>query len=1789
MVRKARRTARDEGAAPAPPPPPPPAPKVRRLNAGAIGRLVDRVKKQNVQKTKTDEAVKRVEETIRQRYIDNTDCFDKDNLLADIITDHRANFKKMDIELSAEHAVATSKLYHLVFHHSNNFLNLFRDIHKAHAFVEDLKRDVQQTKGVIATLSRLTFAKDEPVATGTSGPAAGINSSLIAPKQTSTPKFMRGRASLLVDLGVTDFASQRQENITHQVSCGSYLLAKTITMLPSSSLPPTSVPDDIRNIQLFREIATEEIRQLIGERKFSDAAEMLSGYLPDATEKGLLPVMLELNEELMTAVAEQLGTLPMTPCYFDSLHIPLLRLLAHSGRVQAATEIFLRLHSVWIISELQNIRGSSNPQAFCMIATDMVIALIRHTLIGVSQLAGTAANGTPGLPTAANKSPARTSSKPGTSEVPYVNSSTILWVRSEIEKLGGDVIASNLLSIHQGADAADPARFRVAVSIVSQCVQQVRAIESLGISHSEMHLLRSLAAPLSQLLFDFSRRVRQRIFSTGLALMNAVKIGARDACSRLAGNSAGLGDAAFAQLFDEIVTESKALNRAFVQRLSHFAPSSHLSLLTFLTSPVSSPLFQPLLKKYSSDGLQELLRKGLGGDPYVWASKYVRTIFADAIQSSGNTKNSSGGMIDALQSLNESALTAPQHRSVVVDALKSTRFTTLALQKATDKAAQDRLTFLNELGGSGTTSSSSSPNSPVTPQVLEDLLTRTDIAVPYWSRQVRDVMADALTNRCDQIQASLNSIFGVLRSHAGTNPITQAHRKVVMNVVRGYAFSKSDVPEDLIERMDADHLKWILSPTCDISVWNASGAREYIADVLEAQGNSKFADAIKLLRSDAPVDKQFQETVADILMPMLMTSMQNEMELSEVEQLPSVAQVKSFLAAPSIVAGKWPRNIRIVLAAALERRYKESSSFYKIADITRKLRDPLPLRLTLDDRKQVAVSLSTNTDDHISAALATVGDNSEQEEHCALSFLSADHLSYLLSRSDIGVPYWSRSTRDAFADAIEKLQQKSTNSNQQYQTLISLLRECPCTTRFTTEQRKEIRDVLKKKVSDGDVTTATREIAVQQWTRATPQYVQRLVMSPQSGTTAGDGTISSGACDLWSDAIRKMVFTALRNIIQRWKDLIDLLKQPTGVRVNKDDRTELSKLLQGYTFTAADIAKFATTGSSVSKEAVVKKLALSPVIQGIDFGNLMSRSHGLSYVFHVASSAVLSLLASIRGSVRLPGELDARSTAANDSVSSSSASTSDCASFLLSNAMVAEDLDRNMCAILSHAHDSLQKEFSAFKELASLEDLQTAFRTLASNKHANLAVCRFAECNAPFAWVHSVAFALASDALGLLTLMDFATSTHGGLQLVGEGLPLRTVHVKGLSNSLVTLVRQFVKVAWETAWVGLEGLKPTSQDSSFVVGLGTLLHARYQPPFASSQPDAQTPPRMAGVLLPVDGYATWHLAKTLPRYPHFNLETVDLQDEAFLFHYAVQLSLNLMHIFQDTLLAESSPASRVGGFAAERLFPADGSSMQLWLVSKANSSTNIVTSIAMMQYLLLELIRSLETAGDLASVFRTLYAQPFDSTMKTIKPEIARQLLIFFGAVYYFWVPLFSSSPTSSLFAQGHLSDEPPQAATSTTVAPSSKKTAAAATPTKQPLKSVSEASAQNIDGRSPQQLLASLLDPARIEAPAFCPADPLAAAIVSVFNSIPALQSFATALFSETMKAKVGKLFTKVNLFEFAFKESLETDRSSDEEEEYEESEEDESRGGTEGGQKGFLCLAHVHELLLHYMRPLS
>jgi hypothetical protein len=1767
----------------------------RGKSTGAIGRLVAQVQKTTLLKAKSDEAaISKVEESIKHRFMEGAEYFDKDNLVAELITEHKGNFKRIDLQLSAQHTIATRKLHQLVYHHSNGFLNLFREVHKAHDLVDSLKKEVHSMKTIIAALSKVTF----------SAPGSLNEKNRSQPSRYDDAHTgRRYRPSMMVDSGVIDRLLEVPSSPTQSLHCASYHLAAHVVRAPTATVLSKEA-DEIVEILMVRDVAVEEVRQLIGTLELTHASEWIRTLDREAEARGLEPVVLQLEQELAVAATKQLTRLPVTIAYFDALHLPLLELLVHLKRPQQATEWLLTLHSQCIASELRHLQGTTDGNELCLVATDLVVTLIKMTLRGLGRL---------GLP-----------KDPNRPDAPFVNAQVILWVRREIESFGAGFLAQQILTTYRSNAGKGADQLAIITTTLSECVACVRRIEDIGFPHADVHLIQSMRDPLTQLLTEIGRRAYKKQSSISQALWNSVRIAVREDAKKFLGSgsvaAADGNDEVDTSVTKEAVAELAALNKLNMAQFDGLAASSHLSLLQLMCFPSSSHAFQVTSShRLTSDSLHEVLTKGQQLDPYVWSkSAVVRKLLAEAALSKQ--------LAVVAAHLTTSPITPVPRpiRLTLIESLASHRFGAANIRAALDQEAAERFQFLTFNSGGGSTSAAS-----ITPAFLNELLTRRDIATPYWSRVVRDVFSDALETTINQLLPAMKDVLQFLASHGGTNQVTQTQRKVMLSVLRNYRFVDSDIPEEFVENMDGKHLMWLFSSQCPLAHWSCTGPREFIADILGIIPQVP-ANWVQTLRSDERVGQDLRTAIQQQVRPMIESSCAIEEALKARSSL-TLESVKNYLSPANAIAGQWPRVVRVVFALALEKKNVGHSGFVKVAELCKKLRDPIPIRVGVEDRKLVVASLTSKGDDlHLTAALSMVADLSPEDldEQCALSCIASHHLTYLIDKrsSDIGVAYWSRATRDALADALERghLLKPSAESLD----MIKLLRTSALlTTRLSVDERRKIRDLLKRKV-DSEPSASTREIAKQQWTRFTPAMVQRFALSSgasgaagaTSGAGGGGADPTSGAANYWCDVVRRCIRIVLERIIEYRRSLIDALRGPTRLAILKSDRAELSRLLEGYTFAVADIAKRA--GSASSSGSGAKQLLTKAMVSHDDFPIVLSTTVGPSPLFHTTATVLFALHSSAKDNTQ--SRMGA--TIISNTNHGESLDVPPIPSALLQDMCLAEVLDNTCTGVCLAMMDVLRREVRSFTSFCSHRMIQEVFQQIGQSTQTSpqlsapttsmKGMSRYGVRDAPFVWVFHTLYAIYLDALALGVSVAFAQSPQSIEQRVGEASPLRVELLAQMRRD--TLAPFIVELAEVLLRAAKEG--PNCFTSSSSTAAHDILTARYNGGGSMPLTDVTAPSRMAGSIVPLEGYCSWRVVTTVPRYPQFDFGSVrQTDDEDYLFHYVVQISLNLLSMYQEVLFGDFDDVTTAASnlqqkrgatenLLLRRLNPTDCSIMQSWVVQRG-SGTNHIAALSLLQYLVVSVLREMCSFGMKGNVMCAMYGDQVFSGITTTDAKALRQTLVCFAAFYYFWVPLFSSDRSSSLFASGNLGPESAVKGAALAPAATTKKGSAAAATGAAPAPpngpaTTSEVSRCHVDQTSAKASLADVVFPFG-DYQAEASPDILRTILDECFSSTPSLEKYAAALHTDTMKSKLSKLFTSVNLLQFAAKNSLDGDDDDDDDEEDEEEDEEDdasphrstasaaatktSPGSASGAPQASVTMAHLHELLIHYVRLVS
>lgn len=704
----------------------PPAAAINRRTATAsrdeAQRLSQRMQQQRQDKTRVDQLLSQREATIRERYAPGTAAppplprgatpqqqqqaaaaaaamsaaatFDKDDLLAELIGDNKANFLKLDHDLTEDHTIATQRLHNSVFAHANSFLLLFRDVDRASDLVEALKANVQGTKAAISSISKYSYANI--VAGGASAGAGGTNgggggskaagasgmgdasanvfgSALTSslgesdPRRLARPSLVSrrithryastgnelagedvwkagddtsgkratagvssnrattwastmqrsgveggadgpntgapstgasaggaaagtanggegGAAEAPMNTGATrpttrglNVSSVRQWRYTIGLAGGSPAAAAAAVASASSAdqagtrgsggansrrrvgaaassnraandatTAAAKAEKEAMETMSFVDIVREEVRQLLTERRHVDAAELLYRLADEATAKGCLPFLLDLEAALVGSVAMNVVKIPVTPMFVESLHIPLVQLLLRFGRSRSAAAVYLTMQTPWLHSEVQKLQSRVNPQNASLIAVDYLVRVTRatvrrqHTLgLGLEAAQPYMADTVvPGSIAAAGKDDAKRktatagrlggggSGKAAASTAATAagklippNSAALLWVRRNVERFACDVLATHLLSFGAGTDGGDPTRIRQAAHMIAQTSRVMQALSADGFAGCDTLILRQLTPSLVILEDDFTRLTAEKVEHGGRAMM----------------------------------------------------------------------------------------------------------------------------------------------------------------------------------------------------------------------------------------------------------------------------------------------------------------------------------------------------------------------------------------------------------------------------------------------------------------------------------------------------------------------------------------------------------------------------------------------------------------------------------------------------------------------------------------------------------------------------------------------------------------------------------------------------------------------------------------------------------------------------------------------------------------------------------------------------------------------------------------------------------------------------------------------------------------------------------------------------------------------------------------------------------------------------------------------------------------------------------------------------------------------------------------------------------------------
>lgn len=719
-------------------------------------RLSERMQQQRQVKSRADEMLSQRESLIRERYAPNAMAataawgqgappqqqpqlqaaayaFDKDYLLAGLIGDNKANFLKLDHDLTDDHTIATHRLHTSVFAHANSFLLLFRDVDRASDLVEALKANVQGTKAAISSISKYSSAnivggstaaassasagagKGTGSATadirgggasGGGGGAGGVFSSTLGgaagdgdPRRLARPSLVSRRltqryatgggasdmtwlneggagfggggtggsdggagkggsgsavatsshattwASTVQRSGVNDedsggaaaasgggadevaanagasrpttrglnVSSVRQWRHTIGLGAGSGAGAEAgpgdrdgngrtaaaagrrlrggdaggaRALLSGPATAAAKSEKEATDTAAFVDILREEVNQLLTERRHVDAAELLYRLADEATAKGCVPFLLDLEAALVSSVISNVVKIPVTPTYVESLHVPLIQLLLRFGRSRSAAAVYLTMHTSWLHNEVQKLQSRVNPQYASLIAVDFLVRATRATvrrqhtlglpLAAARPLMEDATAGSPGAGDAKKlvASPVRGAVPPaaaaGAAGGPVTtrkvtrgagasgaaaappgslippNSAALLWVRRNVERFACEVLATHLLSFGTGTDGGDPTRIRQAAQMIAQTSRVMQALSTDGFAGCDTLILRQLTPSLVILEDDFTRLTGERLEHGGRAMVEQLIMGSLALYETVQANTAAITVAAAA-------------------------------------------------------------------------------------------------------------------------------------------------------------------------------------------------------------------------------------------------------------------------------------------------------------------------------------------------------------------------------------------------------------------------------------------------------------------------------------------------------------------------------------------------------------------------------------------------------------------------------------------------------------------------------------------------------------------------------------------------------------------------------------------------------------------------------------------------------------------------------------------------------------------------------------------------------------------------------------------------------------------------------------------------------------------------------------------------------------------------------------------------------------------------------------------------------------------------------------------------------------------------------------------
>ncbi|KAG8349036.1 hypothetical protein TRVL_00133 [Trypanosoma vivax] len=370
----------------------------------------------------------------------------------------------------------------------------------------------------------------------------------------------------------------------------------------SHSKNAEAVGDDkdsqLLDIALFVDVLRREVMQTIAERRYADTAELLWSAEAEATAKGCLPLLLELEGSLVRAIQQHVKTLPMPLMYSESLHVPLIKLLLRFGCGQCGLKLFFHLHAVWLDSEMEKLQLRHNTHNDALIASDFLVGAVLDVLqrqrnllcssvsyepVGKDKEAVTrSARGVPA--TGRSGSGGQAVGNSMQQEMPP-SSTALLWVHGRLDKLVREVLQPRALSYGIGAEGGDPSRFRRAVVMATEAIRTVRRLDEFGFAGCDTQLLLLLTPSLIYLQNDFSRCTNVRLITTGMAMVGHLLQDVR----RMHETN---GAAYNVKMCGEVSRRNNSDCRELQQRLKSLPPTSYALLLELLLAPASSSLFR---------------------------------------------------------------------------------------------------------------------------------------------------------------------------------------------------------------------------------------------------------------------------------------------------------------------------------------------------------------------------------------------------------------------------------------------------------------------------------------------------------------------------------------------------------------------------------------------------------------------------------------------------------------------------------------------------------------------------------------------------------------------------------------------------------------------------------------------------------------------------------------------------------------------------------------------------------------------------------------------------------------------------------------------------------------------------------------------------------------------------------------------------------------------------------------------------------------------------------------------